>query len=92
MRFLHTMVRVKNLEESMNFYCDILGLVLVKKTDYEKHKFSLIYLSAPADATLRAKSCKMPVLLLTAHLEMATWHLSARQITYLLSYYKKVSI
>jgi len=50
MRFLHTMVRVKNLEESMNFYCDILGLVLVKKTDYEKHKFSLIYLSAPADA------------------------------------------
>ncbi|WP_299661654.1 lactoylglutathione lyase [uncultured Psychromonas sp.] len=47
MRFLHTMVRVKDLEKSMHFYCDLLGLVLVKKNDYEKGQFSLIYLTAP---------------------------------------------
>lgn len=49
MRYLHTMVRVKNLEESMTFYCDHLGLEEVHRIDNEKGRFSLIFLAAPED-------------------------------------------
>jgi lactoylglutathione lyase len=49
MRFLHTMVRVKDLTASLRFYCDLLGLVEVKRTDVEQGKFSLIFLAAPED-------------------------------------------
>ncbi|MFT5705995.1 MAG: lactoylglutathione lyase [Oceanospirillaceae bacterium] len=47
MRYLHTMVRVKDLEKSLHFYCDLLGLVQVKRSDNEKGQFSLIFLAAP---------------------------------------------
>lgn len=49
MRYLHTMVRVTDLEASLDFYCNKLGLVQVKRKDYEKGRFSLIFLAAPAD-------------------------------------------
>lgn len=49
MRFLHTMVRVKDLDASMRFYCDLLGLVQTRRHDYEQGRFSLIYLAAPKD-------------------------------------------
>ena len=42
--FLHTMIRVNNLEESINFYTQILGMTLNKKTDYESGKFTLAFL------------------------------------------------
>ncbi|MGQ5524639.1 VOC family protein [Chitinimonas sp. PSY-7] len=49
MKYLHTMVRVTNLAESLKFYQDALGLKLIKQTDYESGRFSLIYLAAPGD-------------------------------------------
>ena len=49
MKYLHTMVRVKNLEESLDFYCDKLGLIEVRRMDYEDARFSLIFLKADGD-------------------------------------------
>ena len=49
MKYLHTMIRVKDLDASMHFYCDVLGLKEVKRYDSEKGRFSLIYLAAPDD-------------------------------------------
>ena len=45
MKFLHTMLRVNNLEESIKFYVDILKLKLVRKSDYPHGKFTLAFLS-----------------------------------------------
>lgn len=49
MRYLHTMVRVNNLEESLDFYCNKLGLAEVKRMDSEAGRFTLVYLAAPGD-------------------------------------------
>lgn len=49
MRYLHTMVRVKNLEESLDFYCNKFGLEEVDRIDNKKGRFSLIFLAAPED-------------------------------------------
>jgi lactoylglutathione lyase len=49
MRYLHTMVRVTNLDASSKFYCDALGLREVKRTSNEKGRFTLVYLAAPGD-------------------------------------------
>ena len=45
MKFLHTMVRVLDLDASLHFYCDLLGLVQTRRLDFEEAKFSLIYLA-----------------------------------------------
>ena len=45
MKFLHTMIRVGNLDESIKFYVDILKLKLVRKSDYPHGKFTLAFLS-----------------------------------------------
>lgn len=47
MRYLHTMVRVKDLEASLHFYCDLLGLHEVRRTENEAGRFTLIFLAAP---------------------------------------------
>lgn len=49
MKYLHTMIRVKDLDASMHFFCDLLGLKEVKRYDSEKGRFSLVYLAAPDD-------------------------------------------
>ena len=46
MKYLHTMVRVKNIEESLDFYCNKLGLKEVRRVENEKGRFTLIFLSA----------------------------------------------
>jgi len=46
MKYLHTMVRVQNIEDSLNFYCDKLGLKEVKRIENEKGRFTLIFLGA----------------------------------------------
>ena len=46
MKYLHTMVRVSDLEASLDFYCNKLGLVEVKRNDYPQGRFTLIFLSA----------------------------------------------
>lgn len=43
MRFLHTMLRVGNLEESLKFYCDVLGMKLLRKKDYPGGEFTLAF-------------------------------------------------
>ncbi|NDK09391.1 lactoylglutathione lyase [Candidatus Gracilibacteria bacterium] len=45
MKFLHTMVRVHDLEESLNFYCDILGLKEIRRKENEAGKFTLVFLA-----------------------------------------------
>lgn len=49
MKYLHTMVRVKNLEESMDFYCNKLGLIEVGRKDVPAGKFTLVFLAAPGN-------------------------------------------
>jgi lactoylglutathione lyase len=46
-KYLHTMVRVSNVEASLHFYCDLLGLKELRRTDYETGRFTLIFLAAP---------------------------------------------
>jgi lactoylglutathione lyase len=49
MKYLHTMVRASNLEDSMDFYCDKLGLVEVNRYESEAGRFTLVFLAAPGD-------------------------------------------
>lgn len=49
MKYLHTMVRVHDLDASMKFYRDALGLVEVKRSEHEAGRFTLVYLAAPGD-------------------------------------------
>lgn len=43
MRMLHTMLRVRDLEASLNFYCDVLGMKLLRKHDFPEGKFTLAF-------------------------------------------------
>jgi lactoylglutathione lyase len=56
MKFLHTMIRVSNLDASLDFYCNKLGLVEVKRYEVVAGRFTLIFLAAPDDANQAAKS------------------------------------
>jgi lactoylglutathione lyase len=49
MEYLHTMVRVTDLEASLDFYCNKLGLVEMRRTESEKGRFTLVFLIAPGD-------------------------------------------
>ena len=49
MKYLHTMVRVGDIDASLAFYCDQLGLVELRRYDNEQGRFSLIFLAAPGD-------------------------------------------
>ena len=64
MQYLHTMVRVRDIDESLAFYCDALGLVEMSRKEVEKGRFTLIFLAAPDDAE-RAKADKAPMVELT---------------------------
>jgi len=55
MKYLHTMVRVTDLEASMRFYRDALGLELVARRDYAQGRFTLVYLAAPGDAAAQVE-------------------------------------
>ncbi len=64
MRYLHTMVRVKDLDASLHFYCNLLGLVETRRIENEQGRFTLVYLAAPLDAD-RARAEKQPEVELT---------------------------
>lgn len=64
MQYLHTMIRVTDLDASLHFYCDLLGLVKTRQYDSEKGRFSLIFLAAPEDEAL-AQEREAPLLELT---------------------------
>ncbi|MFY8115234.1 MAG: VOC family protein [Rhabdaerophilum sp.] len=50
MEYLHTMVRIRNVEDSLRFYRDALGLVETRRIDNQQGRFTLIFLAAPGDA------------------------------------------
>lgn len=64
MKFLHTMIRIKDIDESLAFYCQGLGLQEVSRYDNEKGRFTLIFLAAPDDLS-SALSHKSPLIELT---------------------------
>lgn len=64
MEYLHTMVRVKNLDQALEFYCNILGLIEIHRMENEKGRYTLVFLAANGDVT-RAKEQKTPLLELT---------------------------
>ncbi|MBN7798723.1 VOC family protein [Parahaliea mediterranea] len=64
MKYLHTMVRVRDLDESLDFYCNKLGLVEVNRYDVEQGRFTLVFLAAPDDAE-RAREAQAPLVELT---------------------------
>lgn len=64
MQYLHTMVRVSDLDEALDFYCNKLGMVQIERWDVEEGRFTLVMLSAPADEE-RARNDNAPMLELT---------------------------
>ncbi len=64
MEYLHTMVRVSDLDASLDFYCNKLGLVEVSRKESEKGRFTLVFLAAPQDVD-KVKSSTSPLVELT---------------------------
>jgi lactoylglutathione lyase len=64
MEYLHTMVRVADLEKSLDFYCNKLGLVETRRVENEKGRYTLVFLAAPDDLD-RARETKAPLVELT---------------------------
>ncbi|MDR3507159.1 MAG: VOC family protein [Caulobacteraceae bacterium] len=64
MKYLHTMVRVRDLDASLDFYCNKLGLVETRRFDNPAGRFTLVFLSAPGDLD-RAKADEAPLVELT---------------------------
>ncbi len=64
MQYLHTMVRVADLDKALDFYCDKFGLREVRRIDNEKGRFTLVFLAAPDDIA-RAEKDRAPLLELT---------------------------
>ena len=64
MRYLHTMVRVKNLDETLDFFCNKLGMVETRRTESEKGRYTNLFLAASEDKA-SAEASKAPVLELT---------------------------
>jgi lactoylglutathione lyase len=55
MKYLHTMVRVRDLDASLRFYCSALGLREVRRTENEKGRFTLVFLAAPGDESAQVE-------------------------------------
>ncbi|MBB3169731.1 VOC family protein [Simiduia aestuariiviva] len=72
MHYLHTMVRVHDLDASLDFYCKKLGLIEISRKDSEKGRFTLIFLAAPGDEA-RAREQQAPMLELTYNWDPETY-------------------
>lgn len=64
MRYLHTMVRVRDLDASLRFYCEGLGLTEMYRMENDKGRFTLVFLAAPEDVEL-ARERNAPLVELT---------------------------
>lgn len=64
MRYLHTMVRVADLDHSLDFYCTKLGLKEIRRMENDRGRYTLVFLAAPDDEQ-RARDASAPVLELT---------------------------
>jgi lactoylglutathione lyase len=63
-RYLHTMIRVSNLDTSLDFFCTILGLTEVRRLESDAGRFTLVYLAAPQDLDA-ARAADSPLIELT---------------------------
>jgi len=68
MRFMHTMLRVKDLEKSLKFYCDVLGMRLLRRMDFSEGRFTLAFVGY-------ADESEQAVLELTHNWDTATYEL-----------------
>ena len=64
MKYLHTMVRVSDLDQSLDFFCNLLGMVETRRTESEKGRYTNIFLAAPDDEGI-VREHKTPALELT---------------------------
>ncbi len=64
MRYLHTMVRIRDIDKSLAFYCGALDMIEISRVENERGRFTLVFLAAPDDETA-AKTQKAPMLELT---------------------------
>jgi lactoylglutathione lyase len=64
MEYLHTMVRVADLDQSLDFYCNKLGLIETRRVENEKGRFTLVFLAARDDLE-RARETRAPLIELT---------------------------
>ena len=65
MRYLHTMVRVKNLDDALKFYVEIFGLYEVRRIENKSGRFTLVFLAAPKDQLTGPETRQTPLLELT---------------------------
>jgi len=65
MQYLHTMVRISDIDESLRFYCGLLGMEEINRRDHEPGRFTLIFLAAPADVDRARSDDRAPMLELT---------------------------
>ena len=72
MRYLHTMVRVTDLDASLRFYCDLLGLEEMRRMDNETGRYTLVFLAAPADRD-RSAAERSPEVELTCNWDPETY-------------------
>jgi lactoylglutathione lyase len=72
MKYLHTMVRAGNLDETLDFYCNKLGLVEVRRHESEAGRFTLVFLAAPDDA-MAAEQGQSPLLEITWNWDPETY-------------------
>lgn len=72
MRYLHTMVRVSDIDAALSFYRDALGLEVVRRTENEAGRFTLVFLAAPGDLP-DARDTKAPLVELTYNWDPETY-------------------
>ena len=72
MRYLHTMVRVTDLDASLRFWCDLLGLAEVRRMENEAGRYTLVFLAAPADR-IRSEAERSPEVELTFNWDPETY-------------------
>ena len=72
MEFLHTMVRVTDLDASIDWYCNKFGLVEIRRRESEQGRFTLVFLAAPGDAET-ARTTSAPLLELTYNWDPETY-------------------
>jgi lactoylglutathione lyase len=72
MEYLHTMIRVTDLDQSLDFFCNKLGMVEIRRSRNEKGRYTLVFLAAPDDAG-RARETHAPLVELTYNWDPETY-------------------
>ena len=65
MKYLHTMIRTSNLEKTLDFFCNKLGLLEVRKTENTNGRFTLVFLCAPDDIQNQENGITVPLIEIT---------------------------